>query len=66
MHHKVLFTSDIHGNEVQYRKLVDYAIEISADSVIIGGDIAPKNFRDDWVIVGQRVFLEDYPNCYVH
>lgn len=59
MHHKVLFTSDIHGNEIQYRKLVDYAIEISADSVIIGGDIAPKNFRDDWVIVGQRAFLEE-------
>jgi len=59
MHHKVLFTSDIHGNEVQYRKLVDYAIEISADSVIIGGDIAPKKFRDDSSIVGQRVFLEE-------
>ena len=59
MHHKVLFTSDIHGNEVQYRKLVDYALEISADSVIIGGDITPQKFRDDWFIVGQRVFLKE-------
>ncbi|MCK4483063.1 metallophosphoesterase [Candidatus Bathyarchaeota archaeon] len=59
MHHKVLFTSDIHGNEVQYRKLADYAIDISADSVIIGGDIAPKKFRDDSSVVGQRVFLEE-------
>lgn len=42
MPHKILYTADVHGNEVQYKKLIDYAIQISADSVIIGGDIAPK------------------------
>ena len=42
MQHKILYTSDIHGNEVQYSKLIQYAIKISADTIIIGGDIAPK------------------------
>jgi Icc-related predicted phosphoesterase len=54
---KILYTSDIHGNEVQYRKLVDYTVETSPDFVIIGGDIAPKNFPGNYV-KGQRRFLE--------
>ncbi len=63
MKHKVLFTSDLHGNEVQYRKLVNYATKIPADYVIIGGDIAPKTSRIrngglESIIDGQRYFLE--------
>lgn len=38
----IVYSSDLHGNEVQYRKLVDCAFKIKADSVIIGGDITPK------------------------
>lgn len=57
MHHKIVFTSDVHGNDVQYIKLRDYAIRIRADSVIIGGDIAPKYFSDEGFINGQRHFL---------
>lgn len=59
MRHRLLFTSDIHGNEVQYRKLVDYAIRTCADFVIIGGDIAPKNINEDFIITDQRLFLEE-------
>ena len=59
MQHKVLFTSDLHGNLAQYIKLVDYAIDSSADSIIIGGDIAPKDFPDRFFISGQRRFLEE-------
>jgi len=67
MQHKILFTSDLHGNESQYRKLVDYAIKISADSIIVGGDITPKRFGippsglynpESYIIPGQRLFLE--------
>ena len=56
--HKILYTSDIHGNEIQYSKLIQYAIKISADSIIIGGDIAPKGGAIEDYIEYQRNFLE--------
>jgi len=56
---KIIFTSDIHGNEVQYKKLVKHAIKIAADFVIIGGDIAPKYFSISQFISGQRKFLKN-------
>lgn len=59
MKHTVLFTADIHGNEVQYSKLVDFAITISADSLIIGGDIAPKRGGRERLISEQRSFLSN-------
>lgn len=71
--HIVIYTSDVHGNEVQYQKLVGYALQISADSVIVGGDIAPKgqsvtSYRKELkkkglppnaFIAMQRIFLEE-------
>lgn len=71
--HTVVYTSDIHGNETQYQKLIDYALQISADSVIVGGDIAPKgnsvtasikelkerDLPPDVFIAMQRIFLEE-------
>ncbi|OGF21004.1 hypothetical protein A2Y83_04175 [Candidatus Falkowbacteria bacterium RBG_13_39_14] len=56
---EILYTSDIHGNEAQYKKLTDYAVQIKADFVIIGGDILPKNFSKDIFIFKQRKFLEN-------
>lgn len=58
MQHKVVFTADTHGNEFQYRKLVDYAIKVSSDSIVIGGDIAPCEFGMKNRIKGQRHFLD--------
>ena len=60
MPHKIIYTADMHGNEIQYKKLADYAISESANSVIIGGDIAPKYFSNlsDY-ISGQKKFLQD-------
>lgn len=43
MSFNVVYTADVHGNETQYCKLVDYAIRTRAKAVIIGGDIAPKS-----------------------
>ena len=63
MRHKIVFTSDLHGNETKYKKLVKYAEKVKADSVIIGGDIAPnvpsKSLGDDTYIKAQRKFLEE-------
>jgi len=58
MQHKVLYASDIHGNEIQYQKLVDHAVKISANTIIIGGDIAPKRCLADNYIGVQRQFFE--------
>jgi Icc-related predicted phosphoesterase len=58
-HYQILYTADLHGNEVQYQKLIDCAQEISADCVIIGGDIAPKDFPLSTTIAGQRRFLKE-------
>ncbi len=69
--HVMVFTADVHGNEEQYRRLVDYAVRVCADSVVIGGDIAPKGASTDAVMLGktemtpeefidwQRRFLEE-------
>ncbi|MFH1063778.1 MAG: metallophosphoesterase [Candidatus Woesearchaeota archaeon] len=59
MRHKVLFTSDVHGNEDQFKKFIDYAIQVRADTLIIGGDIAPKHFASDVYLSGQRRFLKE-------
>ncbi len=71
--HIVVYSSDLHGNEVQYQKLVDYALQIQANSVIVGGDIAPKGnsvtasieelkkkgLPPDAFIATQRLFFEE-------
>lgn len=54
----IVYTSDIHGNEIQYNKLHDFAKRASADAVIIGGDIAPKGIPNDIYIQTQRNFLK--------
>ncbi len=55
--HIVLYSADLHGNEVQYQKLVDFAIKNSVDSVIIGGDIAPKGDSNNY-LEKQKEFIQ--------
>ena len=59
MKHHIVYSADLHGNEVQYQKLVAYALQVAADSVIIGGDIAPKGLLAEEFIHGQRAFLQE-------
>jgi Icc-related predicted phosphoesterase len=54
---KILFTSDVHGNISQYKKLFQRAEESKAGAVIIGGDIAPKD-PDHRTIESQKEFIE--------
>lgn len=58
---KVIFTSDVHGNEGQYEKLVEFVIESSADAVIIGGDLAPKDDPTDYIGSQRRFFEKRLP-----
>lgn len=59
MKYKILYTADIHGNEIQYEKLVNYALQVNAKSVIIGGDILPKNLPVENFIQGQKKFIKN-------
>lgn len=73
MAYSLVYTADVHGNAVQYEKLVRYAVQISADAVIIGGDITPKGttatlslqelkergLPREAFIATQRIFIEE-------
>ncbi len=58
---KVLFTADLHGNEAQYRKLTEFAIENSASVIVIGGDMAPKDEPTDYIGSQRRFFEKRLP-----
>ncbi|MBS3164325.1 metallophosphoesterase [Candidatus Woesearchaeota archaeon] len=56
---QVLYSADLHGNEAQYRKLVDEALHRGARAVVIGGDILPKGLPHSAFISGQREFVKN-------
>lgn len=58
---KIVYTSDMHGNEAQFRAFADYVLDIKPEIVIIGGELPPKGegfVRDDYISM-QRKFLSD-------
>lgn len=63
MEHRVLYTSDIHGNIAQFNTLFSYASKINSKTIIVGGDIAPKeeeiSLSNPAYIEEQRRFLVD-------
>ncbi|MDP2926510.1 MAG: metallophosphoesterase [Nanoarchaeota archaeon] len=59
MTNRVVYTSDMHGNEAQFRAFVDCILEVKPSIAIIGGDIPPNGSgfaRDDYIVM-QRKFL---------
>lgn len=63
LEHKVLYTSDMHGNKRQFEAFLEYAMQIKPATVIIGGELAPKEIGINTVnskyIDTQRNFLEN-------
>lgn len=57
--HLVLFASDAHGNKQQYQKLFRKALSDQADTLIIGGDITPKDPQNR-TVKKQKEFLETF------
>lgn len=61
LEHKVLFTSDMHGNKKQFETFLEYAAQIKPATVIIGGELAPKDLsisaRNSRYIDAQKNFL---------
>lgn len=56
---KYLFTADLHGNLSQYQRVLDYARNEKINTVILGGDLTPKN-PEQRSVLGQRAFLNEH------
>jgi len=60
--YRIIYSSDIHGNSVQYKKLVQYACDVNADAIILGGDLAPKDIPlEDSIPCQRQFFREELP-----
>ena len=55
--YSIIYSSDMHGNTLQFKKLFNRAYKTKADAIIIGGDIAPKD-KKHRTIKDQKYFLE--------
>ena len=59
---EILYTSDMHGNEDQYRTFVGHALLIKPEVVIFGGELPPKSgcggLAEDFIYM-QRNFLSN-------
>jgi Icc-related predicted phosphoesterase len=60
---KILFTSDLHGEEVLYRQVLNIAREEGAEVLVLGGDLLPslqKAHRYEEMISEQRDFIDAF------
>jgi len=55
---KIIFCADLHGNMEQYKRVLNHAKAKSADIVLFGGDLTPKD-PDKRTPVEQRKFFEE-------
>lgn len=55
---KIIYTSDLHGNALQYQKLFERSNERNFDAIIVGGDLLPKDAKNR-TIEGQRKFIQN-------
>lgn len=58
---KIVYCSDLHGNEILYNRLLDFSIRKKIKAIIIGGDICPHAHMGlDLAIRYQRGFIEKF------
>jgi uncharacterized protein len=60
---KILFTSDLHGEETLYRQILDIGREAGAEGLILGGDLLPtlRQVRRYEEMVGeQKAFIDAF------
>jgi len=55
---KFLFTADLHGNELQYKKIFQYLNHNNIDLLVLGGDLSPKS-KEKRNPKDQRAFFEE-------
>jgi len=52
---KLIFSADLHGNLLQYQKLINHAHTVQADAILIGGDLFPKSSKPKGGAIGKIV-----------
>ena len=58
---KLLYTADLHGNEEFYKRLLKKAEDESISSVVIGGDLCPRDGETiKYKIQNQKDFLQNF------
>ncbi len=58
---KIVYCSDLHGNETLYSKLLDFSIKNKTEAIIIGGDICPHTHMNLILAIKyQRGFIEKF------
>lgn len=62
---KLLFASDLHGDESLFEELISYSIALEPDWLLLGGDILPKHTNNDDLISVQRQFLKARFNQFI-
>lgn len=55
---RILFSSDNHGNDGQYARVLSHAARHDIEAVIFGGDIAPKGLSNNHYVKGQRLWYQ--------
>lgn len=55
---RLLFCSDMHGNLMQYSKILQHAAGSGFDALVLGGDLCPKGIGGE--MQHQREFFETY------
>lgn len=57
---RILFTSDLHGDQLKYQELLDLVTDRSVDLVILGGDLFPRRGNGSETLAGQLEFIDSF------
>ena len=58
---KIIYTADLHGNEIYYKKLIAKAMEPEIKAVVLGGDLCPRGKGElELAVKIQKEFLEKF------
>jgi Icc-related predicted phosphoesterase len=63
---RIVYTSDLHGNEQHYARILHFAIEQGARTVVLGGDLFPNSHEPGRGLFLQRQFLRDVFAPWLH
>ncbi len=55
----LLFSSDLHGNKLLYKKLIYFCVEYRPDIVLLGGDLFPKSGNNIEIFSNQKKFAQN-------
>lgn len=56
-HMKFLYTTDLHGNEQKYRKVLEHAVETGIKTIHLGADLLPKSAG---ILKSQKKFIKGF------